>query len=321
MLNKKSLFFVKFLLVLTPIFAFLGCANQVRPQGGPKDVTPPVLLKATPANSTRHFNAKTIRLDFDEFFKLNNQFTEITMSPTPEKQPEFKIKQKSLVINLKDTLEKKTTYVINFGKSIADVNEGNILKNFTYVFSTGEHIDSLSVSGNVMNTLTQQKEKDVTVMLFPLNKDTAYFGKKKPTIYTSTDTSGNFSLNNLHDGDYTIYALKETAPNKIFDRDDELIAFLKQPIHLYTDTSGIQLSLFKQDPEKYRVTEHKFDIDGKIFLVFNKRFFEPSAKILYPPSVDATKTVEFTPTKDTAYIYTRNMDYDSLRVAFSDKGK
>ena len=321
MLNKKSLFFVKFLLVLTPIFAFLGCANQVRPQGGPKDVTPPLLLKATPPNNTRHFNAKIIKLDFDEFFKLNNQFTEISMSPTPEKQPEFKTDGKSLVIKLKDTLEKNTTYVINFGKAIADVNEGNILKNFTYVFSTGEHIDSLSISGNVTNSLTQQKEKDVTVMLFPLNKDSVYFGKKKPTIYTSTDTSGNFSLNNLHDGDYTIYALKESAPNKIFDRDDELIAFQKRPIHLYTDTSGILLTLFKQDPLKYRITEHKFDADGSMFFVFNKRFSNPSAKILYPAALDGSKVVEFTPTKDTARVYMRNMDFDSLRIAFSDNGK
>lgn len=321
MLNKKSLFFLLKLLVVATFFYFSGCANQVRPQGGPRDVTPPVLLKATPANSTRHFDAKVIRLDFDEFFKLSNQFTEITMSPTPDKQPDFKTDGKSLVIKLKDTLQKNTTYVINFGKAIQDVNEGNTMKNFTYVFSTGEHIDSLSMSGTVINTTTQLKEKDVTVMLFPLNKDTAFFGKKKPTIYTTTDTAGNFSLNNLHDGDYTIYALKESAPNKIFDRDDELIAFLKQPVHLYTDTSGIQLSLFKQDPEKFRVSEHKFDVDGKMFFVFNKRFNEPSARILYPPALDASKSVEFTPTKDTAYIYMHKMDFDSIKVEFSDNRK
>jgi uncharacterized protein (DUF2141 family) len=243
------------------------------------------------------------------------------MSPTPEKQPEFKTDGKSLIIKLKDTLEKNTTYVINFGKAIADVNEGNVLKNFTYVFSTGEHIDSLSISGNVSNSITQLKEKDVTVMLFPLNKDSVFFGKKKPTIYTSTDTSGNFSLNNLHDGDYTIYALKETAPNKIFDRDDELIAFQKQPIHLYTDTSGIQLTLFKQDPIKYRISENKFDVDGSLFFVFNKRFNNPSAKIIYPAALDNSKIVEFTPTNDTARIYMRNMNFDSLRIAFSDNGK
>src|SRR6202012_523748 len=202
MLNKKPIFLVQFLLLWAIIFTIFGCANQQPPHGGPKDVTPPRLLKATPPNMTRHFNAKFVKLDFDEYFKLNNQYTEITMSPTPDKQPEFKRKDKSLVITFKDTLQKNTTYVINFGKAIQDVNEGNTLLNFTYVFSTGPHIDSLSVSGSVTDLLTQKKEKDVTVMLFPLDKDTAYFGKKKPTIYTSTDTSGNFSLNNLHDGDY-----------------------------------------------------------------------------------------------------------------------
>lgn len=322
MLNKKLPFFVSFLLLFALLISVLGCANMVKPQGGPRDVTPPVLLKATPQNMTRHFAAKTIQLDFDEYFKLNSQYTEITMSPVPDKQPEYKIKKRSLIINLKDTLQKNTTYVINFGKAIADINEGNVLKNFTYVFSTGEHIDSLSMSGNVINTLTDQREKDVTVMLFPRDKDSLYFGNKKPTIYTTTDTAGNFSLNNLHDGDYTIYALKQTANTKIYNiNNKDLIAFLKKPITLSTDTSGIQLKLFKEEPIKFKVAEKKFDLDGKMFYVFNKRLINPTAKVVYPSSLDASKTVEFVPTKDTAYIYMKNMAFDSIRVAFFDNTK
>jgi hypothetical protein len=321
MLYKKPLFICSFLSLIMLFFFLLGCANIQRPMGGPKDVTPPRLLKATPPNDTRNFKAKIIQLDFDEYFKLVNQYTEITMSPTPDKQPEYKVKSKSLVIVLKDTLEKNTTYVINFGKAIADVNEGNILKNFTYVFSTGPHIDSLSVSGTVINTITQKKEKDVTVMLFPVEKDSIYFGKKKPSIYTSTDTAGNFSLNNLHDGDYKIYALEEKTPDKIYNKDDELIAFQKQPVHLYGDTSGIQLNLFKEDPSKFRLAIRKFDSDGKLFFVFNKPLTDPSVKILYPPGFDDQKIVDISPTKDTANIYMKNMDFDSIRVAFFDKGK
>ena len=322
MLNKKPLFWVGNLLLLVAIFTFFGCANPIRPQGGPRDVTPPVLLKATPPNMTRHFNSKVIKLDFDEYFKLSNQYTEISMSPVPDKQPEYKISSRSLIITLKDTLEKNTTYVINFGKAIADINEGNILKNFTYVFSTGEHIDSLSVSGNVMNTVTQLKEKDVTVMMFPRNKDSIYFGKKKPTIYATTDTAGNFSLNNLHDGEYTIYALKQMANTKIYNpNNNDLVAFLKKPIDLESDTSGIQLNLFKEEPTKFKLSERKFDVDGRIFFVFNKKLTDPSVKIIYPKALDAQKAVEFTPTKDTAYVYSRNMDFDSIRVAFFDNGK
>ncbi len=321
MLNRRStLVFAKISLILV-IFLILGCASRQNPTGGPRDLTPPVLLKATPPNMTRNFKAKTIQLDFDEFIKLNNTFTEITMSPTPTKGPEYKQNKKTLTINLKDTLEKNTTYVINFGKAIADVNEGNILKNFTYVFSTGIHIDSLSISGQVINTLTQEREKDATVMLFTLKQDSQLFGKKKPTIFTSTDTAGNFSLNNLAVGDYRIYALKEAQPNKIYDNDAELIAFPTKDIHLTTDSANILLKLFKQTPTKFRPLDKRFDGDGKMFFSFNKKLDNPVLKINYPPDFDKYKIVEFSKTKDTATLYMRNMDFDSLSVSFLNNNK
>lgn len=321
MSNKIPAFFTRLILFFIGSLLVFGCANRQLPQGGPRDLTPPKLLKATPPNMTRNFNAKEIRLEFDEFFKLNNPYQEITMSPTPAKLPEYKISKKSIVIVLKDSLEKNTTYVINFGKAIADVNEGNILKNFTYVFSTGSHIDSLSVSGSVINTLTQQKEKDATVMLFTLKQDSLLFGKKRPTIFTSTDTAGNFTLNNLHPDDYRIYALKETAPNKIYDNDNELIAFSKNTIHLSKDTSNIQLSLFKQTPQKFRLVDNRFDGDGKLFFTFNKPLNKPSLVVTYPPGFDSQKIVDFSPTKDTALVFMRNMDFDSIRMVLMDNNK
>lgn len=319
-LNKRRVFSIKNLLVLiTSVFLF-GCASQQKPQGGPKDRNPPKLLKATPPNMTRNFTGKQIRLDFDEYFDLKNPFQEISQSPAQEKLPTYKKSKKSILVTFKDSLQKNTTYVINFGKSIADLNEGNILSNFTYVFSTGPHIDSLSVSGSVKNTLTQEKEKDVTVMLFPVKKDTL-FGKKKPTIYASTDSSGNFTLNNLHEGDYAIYALKETTPDKIFDKDDELIAFQKEPVHLQKDVSGIHLNLFQQDPQIFRMIDRRFDADGKMIFTFNKGITRPSARIIAPASLDQQKIVNFSKTGDTAMIYMRNMDFDSIKVAFLENNK
>ncbi|HVW16528.1 MAG TPA: Ig-like domain-containing protein [Mucilaginibacter sp.] len=267
---------------------------------------------------TRNFSAKQIRLDFDEYFNLKMQ--EVSISPAQEKLPLYKKVKKSIVVQFKDSLQKNTTYVINFGKGIADVNEGNILENFTYVFSTGPHIDSLSVSGSVQDLVTGEKQKDVTVMLLTLKQDTIW-GKKKPTIYTTTDTSGNFSLNNLHPGDYYIYALKEASPNKIYDNENELVAFRKRPIHLQKDTSHVQLVLFKQEPEKARVIGPKFDLDGKMFFTFNKSLENPSVKILSPPGFDDQKLVEFSPKKDTALIYMKNMDFDSLKVSFLQNNK
>lgn len=320
MLNKKQVNYYNFLLYLIPILVLFGCAAQQPPQGGPRDLTPPKLVKAVPANKTRNFAAKEIDLQFDEFIKLTNQYQEISMSPAMEKAPEYNSNKRDLKIKFKDTLQKNTTYVINFGKSIQDVNESNVLKNFTYVFSTGPHIDSLSVTGSVTNTLTQEKEKDVTVMLFPLKQDTL-FGKKKPSVYATTDSSGNFSLNNLHENDYRIYALKEASPNKIFDNDQELIAFLKNPIHLKSDTSNIQLNLFKQLPEKFRFSEKRFDTDGKMVFVFNKALNNPSMKIIYPADLNRQKQVEFSKTKDTASVYLHNMNFDSVRVVVFDNNK
>ena len=312
--REKFIFFI----VASLLF---GCASMQKPQGGPRDRTPPKLVKATPANMTRHFAEKQIHLEFDEYFTLKNQAQEITMSPTMEKTPTFKVSKKSLIVEFKDTLQKNTTYVINFGKSVADVNEGNVLPNFTYVLSTGSHIDSLSITGTVQNLMTDEKEqKDVTVMLLPTQKDTLW-GKKKPTIFTSVDSSGNFSLNNLHEGDYRIYALKETAPNRIFDNDNELVAFLKNPIHLRKDTSNIHLYLFKQEPTKFRMIDHRFDVDGKMFFTFNKSIENPSVKILTPSSLNSQKIVEFNKTRDTIKIYMKNMDFDSLRVSFLQNNK
>src|SRR5579863_10446923 len=182
-LNKKAVFLSKILAFLAVAIIIFSCASMQKPQGGPRDRTPPKLLKATPPNMTRNFTAKEIRLEFDEFFTLKNQSQEISVSPAQEKPATFKISKKTIIVDFKDSLQKNTTYVINFGKSIADVNEGNILSNFTYVFSTGPHIDSLSVSGSVRNSLTGEKEKDVTVMLMTPKQDTSLWGKKKPTIY------------------------------------------------------------------------------------------------------------------------------------------
>jgi hypothetical protein len=320
-LNKKCLFLSQFLMLVLVAILVFGCAVPQKPQGGPRDVNPPKLLKATPANQTHNFTAKSIQLDFDEFFKLTNQYQEINISPAQEKTAEFKTNKKSLIINFKDTLQKNTTYVINFGKAITDLNEGNVLKNFTYVFSTGTHIDSLNMSGTVINTLTQAREKDVTVMLFTLKQDSLLFGKKRPTLFTTTDTSGNFTLSNLHEGLYKLYALKETSQNKIYDNDVELIAFPSKIINLQTDSSDIQLKLFRQIPPKFKFIDHKFDLDGKVLLTFNKPLDNPVLHILYPPALDNDKYVEINKTRDTALMYLKNMDFDSLRVAVFDGNK
>lgn len=317
----KSTFSLVILVLLAAVLTIFGCASIQTPLGGPRDHTPPKLLLATPVNETRFFKANEIKLDFDEYFRLANQFQEITISPAMEKLPDYKVRQKSLIIHFKDTLLKNTTYVINFGKAIADVDEGNVLKNFTYVFSTGGHIDSLNISGTVTDLLTQEKQKDVTVMLFTPKQDSLQFGKKKPSLFTTTDTAGNYTLGNLHEGLYYIYALKETSANKIYDTENELLGFKKKPIRLYKDTMDLDLSISKLTPEKFRVLDRRFDPDGKMFFTFNQEIPNPGLKINYPEGLDNQKIVDFSKTKDTALVFLKNLDFDSISVSFTDKNK
>src|SRR5690606_30294982 len=117
----------------------------------PKDSIPPKILKETPSNLTRNFNAENIVISFDEFIKLAEEFKQISISPDMGSRPLFKVNRRNLEISLPDSLEKNTTYTINFGKAIVDFNESNPLLNYSYVFSTGDIIDSLSVSGRVTN--------------------------------------------------------------------------------------------------------------------------------------------------------------------------
>jgi len=318
MLNRKSSFFPCLKALFLGFTLLSGCAVQQKPQGGPRDLTAPKLLKATPLDQTRNFKGKKIELEFDEYFKLVNQYQEISISPAQERSPEYTAKQKTLVIELKDSLQKNTTYVISFGKAIVDVNEGNAVKNLTYVFATGSSIDSLTISGKVTNVLTQQIEKEVPVMLFNLKQDSLLFGKKRPTLFTITDTAGNFKFSNLKPDTYRIYALKETSADKIYNNDNELIAFKANPLALKKDTAGINLTLFKEVPDNLRFNNRAFDKDGGMLLATNRPLTRPSVKIIFPEALDAQKLVETNKVGDSIYVYSKNMDFDSVKVAISE---
>jgi hypothetical protein len=313
-LNKGSLFFFLF---STVFLLVSSCATIQQPTGGPKDETPPKILSIVPENLTRNFDQRQIKIDFDEFIKLKNEFTEISISPDMDIAPIYKANRRSLLITLPDSLEENTTYAINFGNAIVDFNEGNELTNFSYVFSTGPEIDSLSISGSVSDALTLEKEKDITVLLIPTRQD-SIFRKKKANIFTRTDSSGNFTLKNLHEDSYRIYALKETNKDRIFNAPDELIGFLKDSIELTKDTSGIKLVLFKEIPKDLRVLNRLIDNKGKISILFNKPLENPTLTLLNEPALDSEKIIEFTNTRDTAYIWLPKLEFDSLAIEIKE---
>ena len=134
------------------IFAALlsSCGQQVPPTGGPRDSIPPKLVAALPEYGAKNFKGNKITLVFDEYITLENPYEKLTYSPTPKINPNAEGKLKTITVKLKDTLEENTTYSIDFGEAIKDINENNILKDFTYTFSTGAYIDSAYLTGKVI---------------------------------------------------------------------------------------------------------------------------------------------------------------------------
>lgn len=215
---KKVLFYSVVLLLW-------GCAQQVAPTGGPKDVDPPKILAEEPANLSTHFAATEIVISFDEFIQLKTPTEQVVISPPMLQPPTYQLKKKSLVVSFEQALAPNTTYTINFGKAIVDNNEGNVLENYTYVFSTGAHLDSMQVKGKVLDAVTGEPEKDALVMLYKDNihslpRDTV------PDYFTRSLEDGSFLISNVANQPYKIFALKDENANYRFDVSEEKIGFL-----------------------------------------------------------------------------------------------
>ena len=316
-LNSKwvVLFFFLVLFSLT-----WQCASMQQPQGGPKDSIPPTIVEETPPNLTRNFDAEKIVIEFDEFIKLSNPFKEISVSPDLDQPINPRLKRKKIEITLPDSLEENTTYTINFGKAIGDFNEGNPLLNYSYVFSTGDIIDSLSISGNVVNAFTKLPEEEITVMLIPTRQD-SIFGKHKANIFTLTDTSGNFTLKNLREDNYRIYALREENNDRIYNAPAELIGFLNDSIKLNKDTAGIVLEVSKGIPQDFRLLDREIEENGRIRFTFNKPLEDADLIIIDPPELDTNKQISYAPTLDSATLWVADLSFDSLKVSFSNLGE
>lgn len=309
-----------FYAVLLIIIVSNSCASIQQPTGGPRDTIPPVIVEELPENLSTNFSAEEIEITFDEYVKLENEFSEISISPEMQERPTFKIKKKSLIITLPDSLETNTTYTINFGNALVDFNESNKLRNYYYVFSTGNEIDSLTISGNVKDAFTLEPKLDATVMLIPIKKD-SIFRKHKATIFTRTDSSGNFRFRNQREGTYRIYALVESDNDRIFNKNTEKIAFLKDSIHLKADTSGITLDLFKEIPEDFRTVNRSIQKSGVISIGFNKKLKEPGINILNDENINNEKWVEFDSEHDSVTLWINDLTFDSLSVQITDSNK
>lgn len=217
---KETLLYALFLVL--PV----ACASVGHPDGGPYDEDPPVLVKSTPGiNATGVSNGK-VEILFDENIRLQNAFEKVVVSPPQMQLPEIRYNGKKVTVELFDSLVPNTTYSIDFNDAIVDNNEGNPYENFAYVFSTGEVVDTLAVSGTVLNAEDLEPVKGVVVGLHSCLDDSA-FTKRAFERVSRTDSRGRFTIKGIAPGKYRVYALADANQNFLFDQKSEKVAFME----------------------------------------------------------------------------------------------
>ena len=328
------------------ILFLISCASQAPLGGGPKDETPPKLLSCTPENHSVNFTGKQIELTFDEFVILKSIQQKLVISPPTSIKPEVTAKLRSVLIKFDEDLIPNTTYTLNFSDAIADLNEGNSIPDFHYSFSTGTSIDSLKVSGSVKDGFTLKPESGMFVMLYSDTTDSVPI-KKPPYYLSKTNSTGNFTIENVKAGRYKIFALNDMNGNLLFDMPTEKIAFLDSLIvpnatrKIITDTlkkgtvfnkdtlkhdsirsfprtvfkpNNILLKSFEEDRQKQFVKSSNRNYKNKCFALFNR-------KGMGPITVSGFNVkhflVEQTKNNDSLTLWlTDSLDYNSDTVKF-----
>ena len=202
----------KSILTFAAILALIGCANMGQPDGGWYDETPPRVMGCTPADQSTNVDAKKITIYFDEYIKLDNPSEKVVVSPPQLETPEIKGAGNRIIVELNDSLKPNTTYTIDFSDAISDNNEGNPLGNYTYSFSTGTSIDTLEVSGYVLEAENLEPIKGILVGLYANLADSAF--TTEPMLRVSrTDSRGRLTIQGVAPGEYRIYALQEADNN------------------------------------------------------------------------------------------------------------
>lgn len=228
--------------------ALSGCANIIPPAGGPRDSLPPKLVRASPPDSALNFHGREITLTFDEFVDLQDVSNNVILTPTLEPSPPINVRLNNIRILLKDNLEPNTTYTFHFGNAIKDINEGNVLRNFNYTFSTGAYLDSLQLSGRVVLAESGTVDTSLLVVLHKRLEDSAV-QKYAPRYVTRVDRQGRFQFNNLPADTFAIYALEGGGIRRYLSP-NQLFAFADAPVIPGRTKDSIVLHAYREVPKQ-----------------------------------------------------------------------
>ena len=211
-------------LYLFTLLLFAACARMGSPDGGWYDDTPPRVVNSTPDNHGVNVKTNKITINFSEYIKLEDAQNKVIISPPQVEMPEIKASGRRIIVDLKDTLKENTTYTVDFGDAISDNNEGNPMGNYTFSFSTGDHIDTLEVSGYCLNAQNLEPIKGLMVGLYNDFADSLFH--KQPMMRVSrTNGSGYFSIKGVAPGTYRCFALQDNDGDLVFGQKSEIIGF------------------------------------------------------------------------------------------------
>lgn len=290
--------FIERYFIIFPIMAVLmlavfspSCANTTQaPTGGPKDTIPPVLVKVSPLPMSKGVKTHeaSVYFGFDEYVTVKNG-SHIYLSPPQKKTPKYKLKGKGVLVTFEEDLLPNTTYTLDITNAIADNNEGNMFPGYTTVFSTGDVIDSMLITGTVRDCNTLLPVSGATVMLYKNQDDSAVF-KEMPFVSAKTDAWGYFVLRNIPDTVYRLYAMVDNNNNNIYDPDEDRIAFndslvrpvwkvndslpelkkydMKDTVHCQARRSEFELRMFKERPSKQMIMNRKRTAERAAYVTF-----------------------------------------------------
>lgn len=333
--------YIIFLLSAIILILTVKCANKVSPSGGPKDITPPVLIAADPPNYSVNFSEDRIVLMFNEFINLKDPAKQIFISPPFKIKPEFIVRGKSLLIELKEPLIESMTYTIYFGSAITDIAEGNARAGFEYVFSTGSVVDSLSISGTVLNAFSLKPEPDVLAMVYTDNNDTLPLDllplNVPPLNLIRTASDGSFRINNLKNNKYKLIALKDLNNDYFYDQPDEWIGFTDSLVipeyipyseeedSLESDTISVSLAasekarnhivyIFDEADTTQRLLSRSITESKRLQYAFRQPITNFSLQPLNFTDSINWKLPEFNKTRDTLGVWLRVVWGDTLKI-------
>ncbi len=266
--TKATLRLLRLLFVAVVLY---GCANESAPLGGKEDKDAPTLKSVSPPDKAIHFKSTKIQLTFNEFIQSTG-FAQTIISPPLDKNPVYRVSRNKLTIQLKGELQPNTTYTINFGDDIKDVNAGNIAPNFTYVFSTGDYIDSQQVSGKVIRAENGESASDVIVSLYSKDSTNGILSSK-PIYFAKTNKEGFYQIKNVRADQYNIFALKDQNFNYRFDQPNELIGFTDHLVDL-TDSIPQQQNFLISEDSKRKVSLQSVNClePGKLIITYSAPF-------------------------------------------------